>query len=371
VVARRGSGGEVLEWVGTGTDIHAHKAAEEALADLNARLRAAGAELQRANERLQAQAAEVEGANAALRAAAAALEERTAAAERARADADRARAAAEAANQAKAQFLATMSHELRTPLNAIAGYVQLVDMGLHGPVTPGQQTALGRVAHAQRHLLGLINDVLNYAKLESGRVEYEVRAVDVRDVVAEVAPLVEPQLAARTLAFDVVLPAALPPVWADHEKLRQILLNLLSNAIKFTEPGGRVLVDVAARGGDGGPRDAVFLRVTDTGVGVARDRQERIFEPFVQVRPTLTRPHEGTGLGLAISRDLARGMGGDLRVRSAPPLGSTFTLALRRAVDEGGRPTERRVGVERREDDERRGPRDRRRDDARGRSGAE
>jgi signal transduction histidine kinase len=237
----------VIEWVGTGTDVHAQKLAERALAAANARLQEAGVELERSNQRLQDQAAELEAANDELRAAAAELEARTADAERAAADALRERDAAAAANTAKAQFLATMSHELRTPLNAIGGYVQLLDMGLHGPVTGEQQGALGRVTRAQRHLLGLINDILNYAKLESGRVEYDVQPVDAREVVAEVTALVEPQLAARPLALHVALPDALPPVWADREKLRQILVNLLSNALKFTEPGGRVLVDLGTR----------------------------------------------------------------------------------------------------------------------------
>jgi signal transduction histidine kinase len=237
-------------------------------------------------------------------------------------------------------------------------------MGLHGPVTGEQQGALGRVTRAQRHLLGLINDILNYAKLESGRVEYDVQPVDAREVVAEVTALVEPQLAARPLALHVALPDALPPVWADREKLR-----------KFTEPGGRVLVDLGTRreagAAAGAASDAtVFLRVTDTGVGVPRDKHEAIFEPFVQVRATPVRLQEGTGLGLAISRDLARGMGGDLRVRSAPGTGSTFTLTLRRAVDPDGRFTERRVAAERRVEDERRAVDDRRHDgDGRGEGG--
>jgi PAS domain S-box-containing protein len=284
------------------------------------------------------------------------------AAERAREEAARQRDAAAAANEAKAQFLAAMSHELRTPLNAIGGYVQLLDMGLHGPVTGEQQAALSRVARAQQHLLGLINDILNYAKLESGRVEYDLQALDVAGVVAEVAPLIEPQLTARAVAFEVALPASVPAVWADREKLRQILLNLLSNAAKFTDPGGRVRVDVSSRRGAPDAGGGVHLRVSDTGVGVPRDKQEAIFEPFVQVRADRARLHEGTGLGLAISRDLARGMGGDLRVRSAPGTGSTFTVTLRRAVGPDGRATERRVVVERRLDDERRAPDSRRRE---------
>ena len=128
-----------------------------------------------------------------------------------------------------------MSHELRTPLNAIGGYAELLDMGLHGPVTDAQRGALARVQAAQRRLLALVNDVLNYAKLEEARVEYALGVVDVRDVVADVTPLVEPQLAAKGLALDVRLPDGPCEVWTDREKLGQVLVNLLSNATKFTD----------------------------------------------------------------------------------------------------------------------------------------
>ncbi|HEY0778658.1 MAG TPA: GAF domain-containing sensor histidine kinase [Gemmatirosa sp.] len=255
------------------------------------------------------------------------------AAERAaRAEAEVARLRAEEANRSKSQFLANMSHELRTPLNAIAGYVQLLDMGLHGPVTDAQRDALGRVDRAQRRLLGLVTDVLSYAKLENGRMEYDVRPVAIAEVLDEIAPLVEPQLAAKGLTFDRgPLDARTAVVWADREKLGQVLMNLLSNAVKFTPKGGRVSVAVLTRTAtrETGRGGVAFLRVTDSGIGIPRDQQEAVFEPFVQVKGGYTRTHDGTGLGLAIARELARGMGGDLRLRSREGGGATFTVTLR------------------------------------------
>jgi signal transduction histidine kinase len=243
--------------------------------------------------------------------------------------AEAARREAELANRAKSDFLASMSHELRTPLNAIGGHAQLLTMGIHGPLTEAQRFTIERIERAQRHLLGVITDILNYAKLESGTIEYDMGDVSVAATLADVLPMVEPLAASRTLAIDAPSPARITPlqVRADREKLAQVLLNLLSNAVKFTPTGGRIAIE-AGRSGDG---SMVQLRVRDTGVGIPADRLEAIFEPFVQVRlgghPYSARA-EGTGLGLSISRELARAMGGDLVVESRLGEGSTFTLTL-------------------------------------------
>ena len=251
--------------------------------------------------------------------------------EAARDDAIRARAEAEVANRTKSDFLAAMSHELRTPLNAIGGYAQLIDLGVHGPVTEAQQQALARIQRSQQHLLALINDVLNFTKLESGRVEYSIEDVPVASAIADVAPMIEAQFATKGLIYEVRVDPGVV-VRADREKLGQILLNLLSNAVKFTDGGGRVAVETTGRAD--APPGVAFVRIADTGLGIRRDRQDMIFDPFVQVHRNLRRNPEGTGLGLAISRDLARGMNGDLRVRSAEGEGSRFTLTLPSAAQD-------------------------------------
>jgi PAS domain S-box-containing protein len=235
-----------------------------------------------------------------------------------------ARAEAEAANRAKTDFLAVMSHELRTPLNAIGGYAELLAMGIRGPVTQAQGEDLERIQASQRHLLGLINDVLNYAKLESGSVRYDIRDVMVRDEIAATERLVAPQARSKGLALSVADCPLDLAVRADPDKLRQIVVNLLSNAIKFTDHGG---IDVRCEARGAG---TVLVHVRDSGVGIPASKLEAIFEPFVQVHAGFTRPADGTGLGLAISRDLARAMGGDLTVESRVGVGSTFTLRLPR-----------------------------------------
>ena len=238
----------------------------------------------------------------------------------------RSRAEAQAANRVKSEFLTTMSHELRTPLNAIAGYTELLTLGLRGPVTPQQADDLARIQHNQRHLLSLINDILNFARLEAGHLEFELREVPVADLLAGLGPLVEPLVRARSLEYSCRLDGAPAIARADPDKVQQILINLLSNAIKFTQPGGRIGIDYDASA------EGVMIHVRDTGRGVSADKLETMFEPFVQLDRRLTSSHEGTGLGLAISRDLARGMGGELSASSTPGAGSCFTLTLPRAA---------------------------------------
>jgi PAS domain S-box-containing protein len=286
-----------------------------------------GEQLEKANQLLESQqeilrdqALEVELQAEDLRAAYDQLAERSA-------ELERQREAAEEANRAKSRFLAVMSHELRTPLNAIGGYTQLLEMGIHGPVTQAQRDALARIDRSQRHLLRLINDVLNLARIESGRVEYLLEDLALRELVAEVEPMVAPQLEARRITFHVEVSAD-DVARADREKVQQVLLNLLGNAVKFTPEGGSVAVETHTRPD---VPEFVFLRVSDTGPGIPASMLDSIFEPFVQVDSSTTRRSEGSGLGLAISRDLARGMGGELRVRSEEGKGSTFTIALPRA----------------------------------------
>ncbi|HEU0054822.1 MAG TPA: histidine kinase dimerization/phospho-acceptor domain-containing protein, partial [Longimicrobium sp.] len=180
----------------------------------------------------------------------------------------RARSEAEEANRAKMDFLAVMSHELRTPLNAIAGYTQLLEMGIHGEVSEPQREALAKIRRSQKHLLLLINDVLNFAKLEAGRLEVRPAPVQVAELVAGVEPLILPQAEARGLRFVARLPDAPVTVRADPEKAGQVLLNLLSNAVKFTEPGGEVRVECEPNG------TRVMIRVADTGVGIPPERLE-------------------------------------------------------------------------------------------------
>jgi PAS domain S-box-containing protein len=248
------------------------------------------------------------------------LTERRAAQERVLEDARRI-TEAETANRVKGEFLASMSHELRTPLNAIAGYAELMLMGVSGPVTEEQRAHLQRIGRSQQHLLGIINDLLNFSRLEAGRVTFDLGSVALGDVTDAVVPMIGPQANAKRLSVAVNCGRE----WrahADRSKVEQILLNLLSNAVKFTDAGGAIEVTC------GSTDDRVWLIVRDTGIGIPAIAIERIFAPFVQVGRSLANPKEGAGLGLSISRQLARGMGGDLTVESSEGVGSIFALTL-------------------------------------------
>jgi signal transduction histidine kinase len=238
----------------------------------------------------------------------------------------RARADAEFANRAKSEFLAIMSHELRTPLNAIAGYTELIDLGVHGNVTEQQREALRRIQKSERHLLGLIEGVLSYARIETGRVNYHITAVNTDELIATTEALVAPQMQSHSLRLELKGCGGSLLVAADRDKTQQILLNLVSNAIKFTPEGGWIAISCNPVGRN------VEMSVEDSGVGIPEDKLASIFEPFVQVDTRLTRTREGVGLGLAISRDLARGMAGDLTVTSTVGVGSKFTVTLPRAT---------------------------------------
>jgi signal transduction histidine kinase len=235
-------------------------------------------------------------------------------------------AEADAANRAKSDFLSAMSHELRTPLNVIGGYADLVDDGIYGPVTGEQRQAMARLKQSQQHLLRLVDDLLQFARIEQGQIDVELGEVCLAELLGEMGEMLDPQLRAAGLSFACEMGPAPLMARGDRGRVRQILLNLVGNAIKFTPAGGRI--QVSCDGGDG----SVDIRVHDSGPGIPEEMVGRIFDPFVQVRDPLTRDPSrlGVGLGLAISRDLAHAMGGELTVRSTLGMGSTFALSLPR-----------------------------------------
>jgi len=233
---------------------------------------------------------------------------------------------AQAANRAKAEFLAVMSHELRTPLNSIGGYAALMEAGVPTPLPEEHREYVRRILANERHLLGVIEAILEHARAESGRVDYVTRAVALAELLGEIEPLVAPQVAAKRLTLSVLPADRSLLVRVDAAHVRQILLNLVGNAVKFSPPGGRITLS-----GEATSDTEVAIRVGDTGIGIPEAMLGRIFEPFVQGDTALTRTTHGVGLGLAISRDMARRMEGDVVVKSAVGVGSTFTLTLPRA----------------------------------------
>lgn len=228
----------------------------------------------------------------------------------------------EQASRAKLEFLTTMSHELRTPLNAIAGYTDLLLLGLRGPVTEEQREDLTRIQRNQRQLLALINDVLNFAKLDIGAVYYSIESVRIASTLQSAFLFIEPQIMEKQIEYTSQAIGESVCVYADEEKLYQIFVNLISNAVKFTPTGGKINVTCIQND------QKVFVTVSDTGIGIPVHKLRDIFDPFVQVDTSLTREHSGVGLGLSISRNLAVGMHGDIVAESQVGRGSTFTVML-------------------------------------------
>jgi two-component system sensor histidine kinase/response regulator len=260
-------------------------------------------------------------ANTALRAAEDERERLYEQEKQARLDAEEARARAEEANRAKSEFLAMMSHDLRTPLNAIGGYSELLAMGVRGPVTDAQASDLERIRRNQRHLLSLVNDVLSFARLETGEIPLHLGPVSLDETVRPLRAVIEPQTRQRDVEYEFVGCASDIALLADAERLEQILINLLGNAIKFTPAGGKITVSCGTRHGRG------FVEVADTGIGIPASKLSSIFDAFVQVDANQGK-RDGVGLGLAISRKLANAMNGDITVRSTLGEGSTFTVTL-------------------------------------------
>ncbi len=279
--AMRGEHDEIIRWLGIAIDVEDLKIAERELQE-------SGMELEAQTEELQIATQE-----------------------------------AQSANLAKSEFLASMSHELRTPLNAIGGYADLLEMGLRGPLTDEQREDIGRIKRSQQHLLVLINDVLNFAKIDAGHLEYKIVDVSIDHAINDTEPMIRPQLKAKGLSFSSKSCDGAGTVRADRDKLQQILLNLFTNAVKFTERG---TISVFCES-DG---NRIRLNVSDTGIGIPEEKIESIFDPFVQVDQRLSQMSQGVGLGLSISRDLARAMGGELVATSALREGSIFTLILPR-----------------------------------------
>ena len=242
-------------------------------------------------------------------------------AELARSEAEHARAEAERANNAKSEFLAVMSHELRTPLTAIIGYEELLSDGITGPVTEAQKSQLGRIKASAGHLLELIDQILGFARADVGREKINVQDVRLTEMLRSAASFVEPMAAAKKISLTIKLPEQEIVLRSDPGKVMQIVVNLLGNAVKFTDRGGVTLRAESKNG-------SAIVDVIDTGVGIAPEHIEQVFEPFWQVEQAITRRTGGTGLGLSVSRRLALMLGGDVTVSSTVGEGSRFTLVL-------------------------------------------
>jgi PAS domain S-box-containing protein len=233
-----------------------------------------------------------------------------------------ARRDAEAANRIKSELFARLSHEFRTPLHAVSGYLEILQQNIHGGLTLDQRRDIDRIHQAQDHLLALVNMILDFAKLEGGPVELSMAEIPVEETLRSAESLVAPQFGKKGIMYSHRPGDPTVSVFADREKVQQIVVNLLANGMKFTQPGGAVDVEWRVEG------ETLLVRIRDTGPGIPDDMVEKIFEPFVQLRSPGSPPTGGTGLGLPISRDLARAMGGDVEVSSTVGVGSVFTLSL-------------------------------------------
>ena len=317
----RDASGQIIGAAKVARDVTEAKRLQRAESELLEQLQELTTELEQQIEEAQSLQEEVEQANNELVTSLADAETAREQAEISQREAEAARRAAEDANAAKGQFLATMSHELRTPLNAIVGYTDLLEIGVHGPLTELQREDLARIRRSEGTLHRLIEDVLNFAKLESGKVEYRYESVVLDEFLRTLEGFIAPRLAQKNLEYYFDPTHASMTVSIDRDKVEQIMLNLLSNAVKFTNTG-RIDVRCAVH-------DSTFrIDVRDTGRGIEPTLLDKIFEPFVQGDRSLTRSADGTGLGLSISRQLARAMGGDITVESEVGKGSTFAVVL-------------------------------------------
>jgi signal transduction histidine kinase len=226
------------------------------------------------------------------------------------------------ANQMKDAFMASISHELRTPLNVILGSVELLQEEIYGPLCERQQRALGTVDQSGRQLLSLINDILDLAKMEAGKLDFAFDMVAVSDTCTQCMRMIRPQAESKGLSIKLEIDADLGMISSDQQRLRQILLNLLSNAVKFTPEGGSI--GLRAKKADG----FVELTVWDTGIGISAAEQEQLFQPFIQLDRRLARRYDGTGLGLALVSQLVALHHGSVSVESVPGKGSCFTVCL-------------------------------------------